>query len=102
MRPDRMTTKSREAFNEGLDRAARAGHPELHPEHVLQAMLAQADGVAGPLLQKTGVDLRAFSHMLAARLDTLPRVSGGSPPGLSRRSMDLIRGADDEAKALKD
>ena len=35
MRPDRMTTKSREAFQEGLARASRFGNPELQPEHLL-------------------------------------------------------------------
>ena len=57
MRPDRMTTKSREAFQEALGRASRAGNPELQPEHLLAAMLEQDGGVAAPLLQKAGADL---------------------------------------------
>ena len=47
MRPDRLTTKSQEALREGVDLASRKGNPELLPEHVLLAMLAQDGGVAG-------------------------------------------------------
>ncbi|MEA2751894.1 MAG: ATP-dependent Clp protease ATP-binding subunit ClpB, partial [Myxococcales bacterium] len=54
MRPDRMTTKSQEAFREASDLAARAGNPELVPEHLMKAMLAQDGGIALPLFQKAG------------------------------------------------
>jgi ATP-dependent Clp protease ATP-binding subunit ClpB len=50
MRPERMTTKSREAFQDAIDRASRLGNPELQPEHVLAAALEQEGGVAAPLL----------------------------------------------------
>ena len=46
MRPDKMTTKSQEAFREAVDQASRRGNPELTPEHVLAAMLLQEGGVA--------------------------------------------------------
>ena len=102
MRPERMTTKSREAFQEGIDRAARFGNPELQPEHWLSAMLDQDGGVAAPLLQKAGADVAALRSSLAAKIEGLPRVSGGAQPALSRRSLELVRRADDEAKKLKD
>ena len=57
MRPDRMTTKSREAFQSAIDRASRAGNPELQPEHLVAAMLDQEGGVASPILQKAGIDV---------------------------------------------
>ncbi len=102
MRPDRMTTKSQEAFRDGLDRAARAGNPELTPEHLLVAMLEQEGGVASPLVQKAGGDPAALTQAIARRLAGLPKVSGGAEPGLSRRVMDVVRKAEDEAKSLKD
>ncbi|MGA7122258.1 MAG: ATP-dependent chaperone ClpB [Polyangiaceae bacterium] len=102
MRPDRMTTKSREAFQDALDRASRFGNPELSPEHLLAAMLEQEGGVAGPLLQKAGADLGALREALARKVQDLPRVTGGAEPGLSRRTLEVIRRADDEAKQLKD
>ena len=83
MRPDRMTTKSREAFQEAGHRAARFGNPEVLPEHLLAAMLDQEGGVAAPLLQKTGADMRGLREAVARKVEALPRVSGGAEPGMS-------------------
>ncbi|MGH7272334.1 MAG: Clp protease N-terminal domain-containing protein, partial [Polyangiaceae bacterium] len=102
MRPDRMTTKSREAFHDAGDRAARFGNPELVPEHLLAAMLDQEGGVAAPLFQKAGGDVAALRSAVGRKLDGLPKVSGGAEPGLSRRTLEVVRRADDEAKKLKD
>ena len=102
MRPDKMTTKSQEAFRAAVDQASRRGNPELSPEHVLAAMLLQEGGVAAPLLQKAGADVGALETALAGKLEGLPRVTGGAEPGMSRRMLDVVRKADDEAKALKD
>jgi ATP-dependent Clp protease ATP-binding subunit ClpB len=97
-----MTTKSREAFQEGLARASRFGNPELQPEHLLSAMLEQEGGVAGPLLQKAGADAAALRGAVALKVGGLPRVTGGAEPTLARRTLEVIRRADDEAKQLKD
>jgi ATP-dependent Clp protease ATP-binding subunit ClpB len=97
-----MTTKSREAFQEGLARASRYGNPELQPEHLLSAMLEQEGGVAGPLLQKAGADASALRSAVATKVGGLPRVTGGAEPSLSRRTLEIIRRAEDEAKQLKD
>jgi len=97
-----MTTKSREAFQDALGRASRFGNPELQPEHLLAAMLDQEGGVAAPLLQKAGADVAVLRDAVARRVEGFPRVSGGSEPGMSRRTLEVIRRADDEAKGLKD
>ena len=103
MRPERLTTKSQEAFREALDLAARRGNPELVPEHLLRAMLAQDGGIALPLFQKAGGDSAALEQRVDAYLDKLPKVGGGAAePSLSRRSMEVLRKAEDEAKTLKD
>jgi ATP-dependent Clp protease ATP-binding subunit ClpB len=102
MRPDRMTTKSREAFQDGIARASRFGNPELQPEHLLAAMIEQEGGVGGPLLQKAGADTTVLRAAVARKVDGLPRVTGGAEPGLSRRTLEVIRRADEEAKQLKD
>jgi ATP-dependent Clp protease ATP-binding subunit ClpB len=102
MRPERMTTKTRETFQSAIDRASRLGNPQVQTEHLLAAMLEQEGGIAGPLLQKAGVDLGALRAALSAKIEGLPRVSGGAEPGLARQTLELIRRADDEAKQLKD
>ena len=65
-------------------------------------MLDQEGGVAGPLLQKAGGDVSVLRDALAKKLEGFPKVSGGAEPGLSRRTLEVIRRADDEAKKLKD
>ncbi|HEY2369080.1 MAG TPA: Clp protease N-terminal domain-containing protein, partial [Polyangiaceae bacterium] len=102
MRPEKLTTKSQEALRDGIDLASRRGNPELVPEHVLLSALAQEGGVAHPLLQKAGVDVSALERRLNERIDGLPKVSGGAEPGLSRRALEMMRKAEDEAKSLKD
>jgi ATP-dependent Clp protease ATP-binding subunit ClpB len=97
-----MTTKSREAFQDALERASRYGNPELLPEHLLAAMLGQEGGVAAPLLQKAGADIASLRELVGERVEGFPRVSGGAEPAMSRRTMEIIRRADEEAKRLKD
>jgi ATP-dependent Clp protease ATP-binding subunit ClpB len=97
-----MTTKSREAFQDAIGRASRFGNPELQPEHLLAAMLDQEGGVAAPLLEKAGTNLAGLNDTLKRKIEGFPRVSGGSEPGLSRRTLEVVRRADDEAKTLKD
>ena len=102
MRPDRLTTKSQEAVREGIELASRRGNPELTPDHLVRAMLEQDGGVALPLFQKAGGDPARLEKLLDERIEKLPRVSGGAEPGLSRRTLEAFRKAEDEAKALKD
>src|SRR4051812_21673396 len=103
MRPDRLTTKSNEAFREAIDLAARRGNPGLVPEHLMRAVLAQDGGIALPLFQKAGGDPVALEQRLDAYLDKLPKVGGqAAEPSMSRRTMEVLRKAEDEAKALKD
>ncbi len=102
MRPDRMTTKSQEAFRAAADLASRRGNPEIVPEHLIRAMFEQEGGVALPIFQKAGGDPDAVLERVDDYLGKLPRVSGGAEPTLSRRTMEIIRRAEDEAKQLKD
>ncbi len=102
MRPDRMTTKSQEAFRAAADLASRRGNPEITPEHLIRTMLEQEGGVALPLFQKAGGSPDALLASVDEYIEKLPRVSGGAEPTLSRRTMEIIRRAEDEAKGLKD
>ena len=45
MNLNRYTEKAQEAIQAALQLAERAGHPEVLPEHVLLALVAQSDGV---------------------------------------------------------
>ncbi len=102
MRPDRLTTKSQEALRSASDLASRRGHPEIVPEHFVRAILEQEGGVALPMFAKAGGDPDGLLRRVDDHLAKLPQVSGGAEPTLSRRLLEVIRRAEDEAKALKD
>ncbi|MDX2053312.1 MAG: ATP-dependent chaperone ClpB [Polyangiaceae bacterium] len=99
---DKLTIKSQEAIRAAVNMASRAGNPEVTPEHVLVAVLEQGEGVGGPLVEKAGANAKKLSADFKARLETLPKVTGGGEPSLNRRSTPLFHHAEDEAKHLKD
>jgi ATP-dependent Clp protease ATP-binding subunit ClpB len=102
MRMDRLTSKSQEALQSAAADASRRGNPELIPEHLLAAILAQEGGVGAALAQRAGADPAAFAKDLSARIEGLPKVSGGAEPSFGRRTVPLMNQAEDEAKRLKD
>ncbi len=102
MRFDRFTTKSQESLREAADQASRRGNAELYPEHLLLALLAQDEGAASPVLQKAGVGVTDLVQAVEKKVDGFAKVSGGAEPGLSRRTLEVFRRAEDEAKQLKD
>jgi ATP-dependent Clp protease ATP-binding subunit ClpB len=99
---DRMTSKAQEAVRAAHSVASRAGHPELHPEHLCLAVLNQDDGVVRPLVQKAGGNADALEKALKARLDSFPQVSGGAEPKVSQRTLLLLQAAEDQAGVMKD
>ena len=102
MRPEKMTTKSQEAFRTALELAARRGSPEILPEHLLLAAIEQEEGVVRPLLQKAGANIDAIVTDATSVIEGLPRVTGGADPNFSRRAMEVMRRAEDQAKQLRD
>src|SRR6187399_3196205 len=102
MRMDRLTSKSQEALQSAAANASRRGNPELIPEHLLVAILEQEGGVGAALVQRAGADPAAFAKELNARIEGLPKVSGGAEPSFGRRTVPLMNQAEDEAKRLKD
>jgi len=101
-----LTKKSQEAFAEAHNKAVILGHVEVDGEHLLWALLDQADGLIPSVLRR--MDLRPESLKLAVEddLKRRPHVSGpGAEPGkinVNQRISRLIAGADGEAKRLKD
>ncbi|HMI92018.1 MAG TPA: Clp protease N-terminal domain-containing protein, partial [Polyangiales bacterium] len=102
MRLDRLTHKTREALQTAQNSATSRGNPELVPEHLALALLEQDGGVAKPVLEKAGLDARAFAAECKRRADALPKVQGGSEPALSRRLREVLTRTWKETEDLKD
>ncbi len=101
IRPDRFTLKSQEAIQAAQELAREKQHQELQPEHLLMALLRQADGVVPPILQRGGVQPAQVERRLHEALDRLPKVSGAEVYA-SPRLGKLFDAAWREAQALKD
>ncbi|MEM1270166.1 MAG: ATP-dependent chaperone ClpB [Bacteroidota bacterium] len=81
MNLQKFTLKAQEAVQNAVQLAASYTHQGLEPAHVLKAMLAEADNVAGTILQKIGANAGVVDQSITAALDKLPKVSGASVSG---------------------
>jgi ATP-dependent Clp protease ATP-binding subunit ClpB len=103
---NRLTQKSQEALHDAQTKALRFGHTEVDVEHLLLALLDQADGLVPRLLEASGVDNELLHKELEAELSRRPRVTGpGAAPGqvmVTQRLARLFETAEREAKRLKD
>ena len=52
MDPNRLTQKSTEALHDAQTKALRFGHTEVDAEHLLLALLEQAEGIVPRLLPR--------------------------------------------------
>jgi ATP-dependent Clp protease ATP-binding subunit ClpB len=106
MDPSHLTQKSQEALHDAQTKALRFGHTEVDGEHLLLALLDQADGIAPRLLGLAGADPDRLRAALEAELARRPRVSGpGASPGqvnVTQRLARLLDAAEQEAGRLKD
>ncbi|MFI5178339.1 MAG: ATP-dependent chaperone ClpB [Vicinamibacterales bacterium] len=102
MNLNRYTEKAQEAILAAQQLAEHAGHPEVLPEHVLLALIAQPDGIVPAVLGKMNIDAARVASTVQALVDKLPRVQGGAQPVLSSRVRNVFRAAEQEAERLKD
>jgi ATP-dependent Clp protease ATP-binding subunit ClpB len=103
MQLDKLTEKSREALQAANALAEHWTNPEIEPEHLAVALLDQAEGTAGPLLQAVGADPSRVKQDFSRELARFPRVQGDAPQvGLSRRTQKILRAAQQEADQLQD
>jgi ATP-dependent Clp protease ATP-binding subunit ClpB len=97
------TTKTQAALTAALQAASAAGNPEIRPVHLLLALLAQTDGIAGPLLEAVGVNPATVRAEAQRLVDRLPSSSGAtSQPQLSRESLAAINTAQQLATEMGD
>ena len=101
-RLDRLTIKAQEAVQRGIELAASRGNPQATAVHLLQSLLAERDGIVGPLLEKIGVDRIHLERIAEAELLHLPKISGGAQPQPDQDLIKIFEAASTEADAMKD
>ncbi|HRC84931.1 MAG TPA: Clp protease N-terminal domain-containing protein, partial [Thermoanaerobaculia bacterium] len=103
---NKLTQKSQEALSAAQTRALRFGHQEVDGEHLLAALLEQADGLAPRLFARMDVPVATLQAQLEKQLASRPRVSGGGVESgkiyVTGRLQRLLDSAEQEAKRLKD
>ena len=93
MKIEQFTEKAREAISEANELAKQYNHSQIEAEHLLAALLAQEGGVVQQIIQKVGGNLATAQRMVTSDLERLPRVYGGSEPGISPRLRKLLENA---------
>ena len=78
--PEKFTIKSREAVQTAQSLAESKGHRQLVALHLLQALVAETDGVPRALLQKIGVNFAQLTKMIDSEIGRLPSSSGSNVP----------------------
>src|ERR1700691_432192 len=101
-RLDKLTIKAQEALQAAQEMGARSGQQQIEPLHLLWALIAQAEGVVSPLLEKLGVSPTKLSSDVEAQIARLPKVSDLSQQYLSPATNKVLERAFDEAQRLKD
>ncbi|HLC21130.1 MAG TPA: Clp protease N-terminal domain-containing protein, partial [Candidatus Methylomirabilis sp.] len=104
MRFDKFTFKAQEAIQQAQKLAEEREHQAIDVEHLLLALVEQAEGVVQPILRKIEANPGQIAPRLSEELNRLPRVSG-IPQGqayLTPRLEKVLNAALSEAERLKD
>ncbi len=101
---NKFTIKSQEAVQQSQEIAASYGNPAIEPEHLLAALIQDAEGIVVPLLQKQGANVNYLKIKINEAIQRLPKTEGS---GISDQRASQVLGqvfeaAQKEAQQLKD
>ena len=96
---DNFTIKAQEAVREAINRASAAGQQSIEPVHLLKGVMTVGENVTNFLFGKLEVNERLLAQAVDSQIKSLPRVSGGGEPYLSREANDALQKASDVARA---
>ncbi|HVW44284.1 MAG TPA: ATP-dependent chaperone ClpB [Amycolatopsis sp.] len=98
------TTKTQQAISSAAQAATVAGNPSIAPAHLLGALLAQSDGIAGPLLTAVGADPDQVRKELEPITNGLPSATGAtvSTPQFDNQALKSLTHAQKLATEMGD
>lgn len=102
MNYDQFTIKTQEALQEASSIANKNDNAEIAPEHVLQALLEQQDGLTVPVIERIGVSATELNNKVKDLVRSNPKVSGAAQVYFSSQTQKLLANAEKEMSALKD
>ncbi|MBQ0058369.1 MAG: ATP-dependent chaperone ClpB [Lachnospiraceae bacterium] len=101
MNISRFTQKSLEAVQNLEKTAYEYGNQEVSQEHLLYNLIDDESSLILKLLEKMGIDAKAFKDALTQILQKKPKVQGGQPY-IGGELNKVLVSAEDEAKAMGD
>ena len=100
---NRLTQKAQEALADAQRLAGEMNHGQMEPEHLLLALVTQADGVVPQVVSKLGVSPQTLQQQLEAELEHRPKVFGGATQvGIGQALQNVLRRAEDQAQTMHD
>jgi ATP-dependent Clp protease ATP-binding subunit ClpB len=128
MNLNNFTIKAQEAIAKAQQLAFDSSNPAIDTDHLLKALLSEADSPVEFLLKKNNVNVSFVESKLDESIQKLPKVSGGEPAQTISRDLNnavlrtssdlkqfgdefvsvehlllgLVQGSDNTAKLLKD
>ena len=99
--PNRWTRMTQEAIQTASSDATQRSNPEVTPDHLLAALVAQPEGVVLGVLDGLGIAPLEVRNRLQAKIDQLPKAYG-TEPQFGRALRQVLERADEERTRLKD
>ena len=97
-----FTIKSQEAIQKAFELTKANGNQAIEPVHILKGVLTEGESLVKFIFAKVGANIGQLSAAVDREMSTLPRVSGGGEPYLSRYSNDVLQRSLDIAKKQGD
>jgi len=101
MRLDKLTVKAQEALEAAQGIADEAGAGAVEPEHLLKALLDQAEGIVRPIVAKVGADPSALDAAVTDVIANAPKVTG-AVLAVGPRLTTVLNDAFKAAEKMKD
>ena len=102
MQLDKLTLKSQDALQDAQCLAREHSHQEMDGEHLLLALLGQAESLVPELLARIGVPVAKLQPDLEKELARRHKIQGGGEPYAGRDLQKALDAAQSEANKLKD
>jgi len=103
MRFDKMTTKFQQALSDAQSLAVGSDNQFIEPQHLLLALLNDADSGAGSLLARAGGNVNALKAASSDAVSRLPKVEGhGGEVQVGRDLTNVLNLTDKEAQQRGD
>lgn len=105
MRLDKLTLKSQETLQEAQRIAQNKGNQQIEPEHLLYALISDAEGITVKILNRIGANINSILIDCETEIEKFPKVSGAIPLGqiyISPNLQKVLESAFNEAQHLGD